>query len=257
MNLKDMKIKTIFLWCLVTAVTSDSVYITSPKGGSQSPKSSSNKGVHDCVSNTSMRIHMDAVQDFATETKRISLSVYEYVRDVLTHAANIKTMIRTVTEKVAVQNTLASQILNNQDNMKDYLPQYVTNTNSRLYVIEQTQATLQSDLDKLKDHIDVRLNKLEEMIVASSGLSQTAIITYSVVVLVSITIILVGALWFISYFAINANPETPFIQRLAQNIWRGMNLHAHSSVIVHASPAMSEMPPSYSSVDVSMTHTME
>ena len=242
---------------LVVTATADSVYITSPKRGNHSGDPTSRFGPHDCINEATMRMFMDTTHESAIENKRISLSAYEYVRDVLTHVGEVKSMIRTVVEKETILSNLVSQVLNEQDNSKDYFPHYASTTNSRLFALETKQIILQEGVTGMKKHLDVRLNKIEEMITASAGLSQNAIITYSLVVLVSLAVILAAALWFVSYFAVNASPETPFIQRLTHSVWQAMSPHLHSSVIVQASSAPSEMPPSYSTVDITMTQSLD
>lgn len=245
------------LLCLGVIVMADSVYITTPKRSNHSGEPTSIFGPHDCVNESTMRIFMDTTQESAIENKRISLSAYEYVRDVLTHVSEVKTMIRTVVEKEMILSNLVSQVLNEQDNAKDYFPHYASTTNSRLFALETKQIVLQEGITEMKEHLDVRLNKIEEMITASTGLSRNAIISYSLVALVSLAVILAASLWCISHFAINANPETPFIQRLAHSVWRVISPHMHSSVIVQASSAPSEMPPSYSTVDITMAQSLD
>ena len=241
---------------LLMEINADSVYITTPKGGQRSEAKNS-VGPFNCVTADTMQLYMDNAQESVIEGKRISLSTYEYVRDVLTHIDGVKNMIRTVIEKEMVISTMVNEVLNIEENLKNQLPQYATNTNSRLFLIEQKQVAVQTEVKEMKAHLDARLNKLEEMIVASAGLSQNAIITYSVVVLVSIVIILVGALWFISYFAISASPDTAFIQRLTRNVWEAMMPHTLSTVTVQAASSVPEMPPSYSTVDVSSPQTTD
>lgn len=250
----NMKLLSILIAMLPSMCGSDSVHITTPAGARIGP--------WNCIKDATMRLYMGAVQEqrkatveATVETKRVAFATYEDVRDVLVHVDNIKTMLREVVEKEMILTTLTNQLLNDQTNVNKYLPQYATKTNSRLFALEQEQIELKTELTEMKKHFDVRLDKVEEMIVASAGLSQTAIITYSVVILVSLAVILAAVMLCVSYFATNATPETPFVQRMAHCVWRALPFDAQSSssITVHAPSTVPDMPPSYSTVDISLS----
>ena len=96
--------------------------------------------------------------------------------------------------------------------------------------IEEREAT------KKSENVSARLDKLEQMIIESAKLSQNAIITYSVVIVLALGMILFAVLLFVSYFAAHATPETPFIQRVAQSVWRLLPLEIQSNPELSVAP---------------------
>ena len=70
-------------------------------------------------------------------------------------------------------------------------------------------------------------------------------------IILALGMILFSVLLFASYFAARATPETPFVQRVAQSVWR--LLHQESQQVITSASITTELsdsPPSYSMVDL-------
>ena len=216
-------------------IAGDSIYYTTPSNGKNyrlNPDGVVTAHTQDCQNIASADAQFNTLQTIAEDAKHLMFTTYESVRDSLIHLDNNKDVLNEIIDTEDTIYDLLLELQRKQDSFDSFLPTFVNNLNSKLDKLS-TQQTGFRDAQEA-ENFPKRMTQLEEMIKESAKLSQKAIITYSVVIIICVMLIIFAVLLFASHFAANATPETPFVQRVAQSVFDLLPHDSRSTMIVHA-----------------------
>ena len=187
-------------------------------------------------------------EDVLRDMKGIALTAYEDTRDLIAYTKMLQNMVQDLIERDIQMTTHILQLTRLTENIDIYLPNYATQTNSKLHSLDQRQ----DRMENLVHAMNGRLIRQDSLIVESAKLSQAAIITYSIITILSVLLISFGIMLFLSYFASSASADTPYIQRVAKTVFSMIPLSMINGRMVtempRTVPTVTELPPSYSTV---------
>ena len=197
-------------------------------------------------------LHLQGIHhtDMIRELKGVTMVSYENTLDLITYAKTLQSMVQELVDKDVLMTAHVLQLTREIKSMDAQLSSYASQTNSRLYGVEKHHSKLERHMIAVNN----RLVRQASLVKESGRLSQSAIITYSVVIIIAITFIAIMILLFLSYFAASATADTPFIQRVARTVFSMVpravingQLTAVQPVTV---PRVADLPPSYSVVNL-------